>query len=218
MGGHGLKRQRQAARKRAKRQAERNKRGPTEGKKASLLQEAQRAASCPVYECLSSGSISESGIGNVMMARRFPDTTIGFAVFLVDVYCLGVKDAMFASMTRDQYAMSIDALRSRENLVPMDPCCARKLVERSIAYAKRLGFTPHSDYVLAKPLLADIDTEACETEFEFGRDGKPFYVAGPNDSPAKVKRIINTLSRRVGRDGFNFLVPGESTAAFGTQA
>lgn len=37
---------------------------------------------------------------------------------------------------------------------------------------------------------------------QFGRDGKPFYVAGPHDNP---DRVIRTLEQSVGEDNFHFL-------------
>ena len=209
MGGHGLKKQRHTAHKRARRRAGRETGSPTQGKRGALLREAQRVATCPVHECLVTGAISDLGMGNVFLARRFPGSQIGLAVFLVDLYCLGVKDAMFVVVSRDAYAARIDMMRVKEKLEPIDPCCARKLIEGSVAYAKRLGFVPHSDYILARPLIAEVDIEACETEFEYGESGKPFYVAGPNDSPVRVRRIMNTLTNSVGRDGFHFMVSVE---------
>jgi hypothetical protein len=90
--------------------------------------------------------------------------------------------------------------------VPIHPTYARKLVEGAEAYARELGFGPHPDYQLAKRIFADIDATACPTSFSFGKDGKPFFIVGPNDSPKKVKKILDTLTKCCGPDGFRYLV------------
>ena len=43
-------------------------------------------------------------------------------------------------------------------------------------------------------------------EFEFGKDGKPFYVSGPNETRADSERIIATLTRKLGPGGFHYMV------------
>ena len=39
-------------------------------------------------------------------------------------------------------------------------------------------------------LLVGIDPSLSTDRFEFGKDGKPFYVQGPNDSPGKAAAIM----------------------------
>ncbi|HEX9695967.1 MAG TPA: hypothetical protein VGB64_06595, partial [Actinomycetota bacterium] len=43
--------------------------------------------------------------------------------------------------------------------------------------------------------------------FEFGRDGKPLYVAGPDETPAQIRHRLEQLRRRLGDDGFAFMAP-----------
>lgn len=44
-------------------------------------------------------------------------------------------------------------------------------------------------------------------DFEYGRDGKPFYVAGPNDSSAASCRILSLLQQQCGSSGFHYMIP-----------
>src|SRR4029077_20110405 len=92
-------------------------------------------------------------------------------------------------------------------MVKMEPACARKLVEGAVAYAHELGFAPHPDYQTAKVIFGDIDSSQCEEEFEYGKDGKPFFFAGPNDSPARCRQILDTLARTRGQGNFHFTMP-----------
>jgi hypothetical protein len=83
---------------------------------------------------------------------------------------------------------------------------ARKLVEEAVAYARGFGLPPHPDYEKAKAIFGDIDAGRCQETFVFGREGKPFFVSGPNDSPARCRRIVAALTEHRGLDNFDYLV------------
>src|SRR5205807_7457937 len=92
------------------------------------------------------------------------------------------------------------------------PSAARKLVEGAVEYALALGFHPHADYAKARHIFGDIDPAECTEEFEFGKDGKPFFVAGPYDTPNRCRLILNTLERSCGAGGYDYMmpIPGDS--------
>jgi hypothetical protein len=81
---------------------------------------------------------------------------------------------------------------------------AAKIIREAIAYAGELGFKPHRDYRSAMLMLDDADPEACDESIPLGKDGKPFFVAGPYDN---VDRIMSKLTRKLGPDGFTYVVP-----------
>jgi hypothetical protein len=74
----------------------------------------------------------------------------------------------------------------------------------AVEYAKQLGFNPDPDYYYSKEIFGTIDFASCQETIEYGKDGKPFYFAGPYDD---VDRIMNHLTQRLGRDGFHFVIP-----------
>jgi len=45
----------------------------------------------------------------------------------------------------------------------------------------------------------------CPVKYAYGKEGKPFYMNGPYESPADVQKIINTLTEKCGVNGFNTL-------------
>lgn len=151
--------------------------------------------------------IFDIGIGYVILGRTISPTRIATGVFLVDVYCLGVKNAYYAEHTHEQMTKTIDTISGDENpLVDIAPECARKILDGAIAYGAEFGFTPHADYPPAGALFGDIDAGACSTEYEFGKDGKPLYISGPNDTPAKIRKIMHTLTTKAGEGNFDFMV------------
>jgi hypothetical protein len=91
--------------------------------------------------------------------------------------------------------------------IQLKPECARKLVEGAVQYALDLGLPPHVDYRTAKLIFGDISSEACAEEYAFGKDGKPFFIAGPHDSPARCEQILRTLRNHCGLEGHHFLIP-----------
>jgi hypothetical protein len=202
------KRQKQYARKTAKRKAAVAAKKATEGSKVVRAGTRQMAvaASAPLHECLMPQELFETGMGTVVVSRAMPNGNIGASFFLLDVFCLGVKDAYFVAVPRTEYGYRLAGIAHNETLTPLSPACARKLVEEAEAYASNLGFSPHPDYQLARKIFADIDAAACTTSFTFGKDGKPFFIAGPHDTPRRVHSILDTLTQRCGPDGFHYLL------------
>lgn len=164
------------------------------------------AVSSPIHECLVAEELFDGGMGTVVVSRSMPEGRIGASFFLLDVFCLGVKNAYFLAMPQDEYDLRLDTIEDNESLKPVLPSYARKLVEETEAYARNLGFSPHPDYQGAKKIFADIDATTCTDRFTFGKDGKPFFIAGPNDTPKKIERILETLTKHCGPGGFDYMV------------
>ena len=99
-----------------------------------------------------------------------------------------------------------DKLAGEAGLEPYPPEYIRKLVEDAVEYARSIGFEPHADYQEAKAIFGDIDASACREEFQFGHEGKPFFISGPHDSPAKCARIVRTLLDHCGQGNFDYLL------------
>jgi hypothetical protein len=137
-----------------------------------------------------------------------PPTKMAMAAFLLDVYCLGAKNAFYAELDKEKFRELVDGIKeSAGPFVDTDPECARKIVEGAVDYAEQLGFAPHEDYPPAHALFGDIDAGSCSTAYAFGRDGKPCYIAGPHDNPARIRKILRTLTDRVGEENFHYVLP-----------
>lgn len=164
------------------------------------------AAHWPVRECLVPESLFELGIGNIVVSRTLPSGEIATAVFLLDVFCLGVKDAYFEVLSLGEYEFAVSRVEDRATLRRVLPSYARKLIEGAVQYAEGFCLRPHPDYHVAKRIFGDVDPTTCSQDFEYGREGKPFYVVGPNDTRARSRQILALLERAYGPDGFHFLV------------
>lgn len=167
------------------------------------------AASAPVADVYTPEGLFETGMGSVWFSRRLEDGRYALAVFLLDVYCLGVKSTMHAILEEDKYLMHIENFLnvSEETFVPSEPATVRKLVESTILYARRLGFEPHADYKITKIIFGDVDAAASDAHFSFGRDGNPCYIPGPGDTPAEQRRVAKQLEK-LGNDPYALLALG----------
>lgn len=193
--------QRKTAKRKQKRQALKQTR-PAGGR--GLI---RQAAAWPVYESLVSSNWRDEGeLVQVLVARRSPSGQIAAGMFLVDLGCLGVKDAfarLFSSYSEYQQEL-------RDRLFDLQPMreagidLAARIIREGVSYAGSLGFEPHRDYREAAILLEGADPDAVNVRVPLGKDGKPFYVAGPHDN---VKKIMAQLTRSVGPGNFQFLAP-----------
>lgn len=158
-------------------------------------------------EAFRASRLFEDGIGHVVISRFKSNGDVEAGVFRVDVFCLGVKDAFFTRLSQGEYESRLLAKIFTDNASKsVEPCCARKLVEDAVQYARQLGIDPHRDYKAACRVFGGISAEDCADTFQFGKDGKPLFISGPDDSEARCKLILNTLQRHCGEGKFDYLV------------
>jgi len=200
------RRQKKLAKKAAKRKAKLSDKKDVLISASPSAQDIALALNYPVHECIVPEGLFEVGIGNILISRKIPDGNIAFGIFLLDVYCLGVKNAYFFILSRSEYDDKIRRIKADADFNSLPPECIRKLVESAEAYAGHLGFKPHPDYRSAKKIFGDIDAEKCPMQFEFGKDGRPLFVSGPNDTRTKCMKIMETLTKSCGPGGFHYMI------------
>ena len=145
----------------------------------------------------------EKGLTPVVVARQHPHDRVVFATYLVDYYCLGVKDAFWKSdYSLKRFNKELPQLCSGEPEV-CDIALAHVLVYGAIDFARRYGFEPHPDFKLASMVLDPPGTYPSRGGLEFGRDGKPFFIAGPYDN---AKAILTKLEQTAGQGNYDYLV------------
>jgi transcriptional regulator with XRE-family HTH domain len=147
------------------------------------------------FEASSGGGLSE-----VLVVRK-EGYRYEVSGFLVDYWCLGVKDALFKKCDERKYEALIERIEKTfsEPLQEISLEQAQAIVFGSIDYAATLGFKPHADSERAKQSLG-ARLENLQA-IKFGRDGKPFYFCGPHDDQMK---IIQTLKENVGDGNFDY--------------
>jgi len=170
----------------------------------------QKYVEYPVLECLMGESIDEVGMGSVLIARETPYAEVAVSAFVVDVWCLGVKEAFFTVMRKADYLSKLKPMLTKTHeehgIRVVEPACARKLLQGAVAYGEELGFEPAEDYWRAEKLFGDAHASQCGTPFAYGREGRPCYVQGPNDDIKVVRYVLERLNENVGEGNFDYLV------------
>ena len=196
----------QKKREQKKKHARRMAQGGSGGGSTFMGVGKQTIRTAPIRDAFVSPAIFKQGMGPVVISRDLPSGEIAMGVFLVDAHCLGVKNAFLTICSRFKYDNGIERMRENSGLKRAESPYARKLVEDAVEYARDLGFKPHRDYRDAEIILGDIVTDESLKEYTFGKDGKPFYISGPDDSQQEISRILTTLENKCGKDGFVYIV------------
>lgn len=190
--------------------AQRRKQQVAEKRKAEALEMSLpnrvfRAAQVPIQHCLVHRDLFDLGIGTLVLARGTSPYQVAMGSFLIDVYCLGIKNVMFQSLGDEEFSFYLEQIGAASPLIPLEPGHARKLLRDLAAWSQELGFAPHRDFAVVERLFGDVDANAGVEAFRFGRDGKPAYIPGPGESPLQIRRNVEQLQRALGEDGFELL-------------
>ncbi|MFD9959219.1 helix-turn-helix domain-containing protein [Amycolatopsis sp. NPDC058986] len=142
------------------------------------------------------------GMVAVLVAREHRYDKIDICGYLVDVYCLGLKN-IYDHKVMDEHELRafvhayFDAYHGDPIEAPIE--LAREIVFGAIEYARGLGFEPHPGWPDVEGHLGSWSGPSVIT---FGNDGKPFYIDGPYDNS---RSVIRTLERTVGAGNFEYI-------------
>lgn len=145
---------------------------------------------------------STGGLLTALVARRRGQRRgATVCVYLLDIWCLGVKNALGPETMGEQALRRLTdrafgGYEAPPIRAPIE--LVRELVLGAAGYARELGFAPHPDFEQARPHLGSWTGPGA---IGFGCNGRPTYVSGPYDD---VDRILRTLERAVGRKGFSY--------------
>ncbi len=124
--------------------------------------------------------------------------------YLVDYWCLGVKDAMPPrKMGNSEHQLLLESCEERfdEPFVEITLEQAQAIVYGAVDYARSLGFEPHKDFNTKAQVHLGLRPETL-LPIEFGKDGQPFFISGPYDD---VDQVIKTLEASVGAGNFHYM-------------
>lgn len=168
----------------------------------------RRARTLPILECWISASWQQDdpGLVQILLARKQPDGDICFGTYLVDKYCLGLKNTFAnAGFSRARYENEVRSKIFRDAAPIECPVeLAHQMIYASIDYAAQFGFQPEKDFALSQYLLAPRGELEEPYHLTFGKNGKPFFVAGPYDNAA---RILKQLDKTAGPGNYDYFTP-----------
>lgn len=167
----------------------------------------ERSRKLPVWQCYINDDWQLEGMAEVVVVRKKPDGNFVIGVYLVDTYCLGVKDCFCNNDL--EYEELQEALRrtySDGNMKEISYDEVHNLIYGAIAFAEDAGIPPVKDFALAKYVLEEDTEDIPLIEYEYGKDGKYFLICG--EAYSRDKLFIEPLKKRLGNE-FDYIVPYE---------
>ena len=128
-------------------------------------------------ECYVNSNWQDMGMAMLHVLGRAPDGRHAYAGFLVDVWCVGLKDVSGQrEISRPQFEEVIDLVREEQPVARVTVVEARRLVGAGIRFARQNGFKlpPHYDRWTA--IFGDLGDVASADLTGFGVEGGLRYV------------------------------------------
>ncbi|MQY80388.1 MAG: hypothetical protein GH151_14570 [Bacteroidetes bacterium] len=162
-----------------------------------------RARQLPVYECYITKRWKESGMANIIIARKHTNNNFTFGLYLVDLLCLGVKDTYYDfNVTNVDYEDLKNEYFGKQDIVKCDYVLAHNIIYGAVEFADEYGFKPHKDFAVSKYILEEDDENVELMEIEFGEDEKPCVVVTNGN---EQKQIIAQLDKTAGKGNYTVI-------------
>ncbi len=137
----------------------------------------------PVYQCWTLCEENKSHKITVFVAKTMPNGNYTVGSYLLDLLCLGLKDAFISVDISKSTLAKYEILNERITKEFISYQDARSLILGAIAFAKKNGYAPHEEWEESKCLIDP--HEPYEVKFTFGFNGKAIYVPSINDAGFK---------------------------------
>lgn len=141
---------------------------------------SDRARKLPIYKCLINEGWEENGMADIYVIRQHANGHVTIGVFLVDLFCAGLKDTFYI-FNIPEFDFESRLANAPVNLEECTYELAHNIIYGAIAYAQEYGIEPHPDFKFTQHILEEDTEEIPLIELEFGRDGKPLLIVRPDD-------------------------------------
>lgn len=162
----------------------------------------QKARNLPIEVCYISKDIEEVGEGTVIVVRRHPNDKFTLATYLLDIFCLGLKDTFYRlRLDEFEYEEYLDKFTSMD-VTEITYNEAHNWIYGAIAFAEEAGIAPHKDFNVTQYMLEEDTEDIPLIEYNYGKDGKHFLVAM---SQLELSRYFPILKKNLG-DDFDYVL------------
>ena len=159
----------------------------------------QKIRNLPLGKCYISTEWQDQGLITVVVSRNHINGNFTCGIFLVDLYCLGVKETLLVYNENHSYHETLRVLNEEEGIEECTYSLAHNIIYGAIAYAEDLGFKPSNEFDTTQYVLEEDDDRVEFMDIKFGLSGKPAIYLEVVKNPG---RIITTLEKSVGPDGY----------------
>lgn len=165
----------------------------------------EKARTLPIGNCyIAPPDWLESGMAHVIVTRVRPNGNLVMASFLVDTFCLGVKDAGYhENITPYDFEKYLDNYKNGMGLNEISYNEAHNIIYGAMAFAEEGGIKPSKEFDPAGYILEEDTDDIPLIEYDFGKNGKHFLIVHPD---RKEMLYYHTLKKNLG-DNFEYIIP-----------
>jgi len=127
---HGARQQKKLAKQKAKRAEKHSHLVQSDSKDPTIR--LRQAEKWPVVQALVGEGLWNDGIGYLVLARQEGEGRLIFAFFLVDVYCLGVKNTFWEAGSSGDFKDYVRKLEKSQSMISIAPACLAKIVQGAV--------------------------------------------------------------------------------------
>lgn len=165
----------------------------------------EKARNLPIGKCyIAPPDWQESGMAHIIITRVRPNGNLVLCSFLVDTFCLGVKDANYhENITPEKVQDYLYKCKIGMGLEEISYNEAHNIIYGAIAFAEEGGIKPTKDFDPAGYILEEDTDDIPLIEYEFGKNGKHFLIVHPD---RKDMPYFHILKKNLGNN-FDFILP-----------
>jgi len=169
----------------------------------------KRSRTLPIYKCWAMKGWEEIGKTHIIVSRKHVNGNISFCFYLVDLFCLGVKDTFFHFNTDETDLMDrISNENAEVEFNEISYTLAHNIIFSAIEFAEEYGFQAHKDFARTTKYFLEEDDDKVEyIDIECGKDGKPMYIDDGEDETT-AKKIVKQLEKTAGKGNYEYIQGG----------
>lgn len=158
----------------------------------------EKTRALPIGKCYITPDWKKSGSALVIVTRIRPSGNLVMGVFLVDTFCVGVKDAHYRENIPElEFGEYIEKYKNGPGLEEISYNEAHNIIYGAIAFAEEGGVRPSKEFGIAGYVLEEDTDEVPLIEYEFGKNGRHFLVI---NSAWREMHYLRTLEKTLGGD------------------
>lgn len=163
----------------------------------------EKARTLEIGTCYATNNIKECGEGQVIVTRRHKGGKTSIAIYMIDTFCLGVKDSTFKlRLDENELEHLLMLVNMALNIHEVTYNEAHNLIYGAVAFAEEGGIKPDKSFALTKYMLEEDTDDVPLIEFEYGRNGKHCLMA---NSKREADKYLPTLKKHLG-DNFDVTI------------
>lgn len=169
-----------------------------------------KARLLPVYKCFVTKDWKTAGMSNVLVMRRHVNGNCTAGIYLVDLFCLGIKDSAYF-FNEPEAAIIEKTVGADDSLEEINYNLAHNIIYAGHDFAIEFDIKPHKSFAITKYILEEDNDEIPIVEIHTGdKKGMPHLLVNEQYNYGPV---LQKLKKHAGEGNYTFTLIDESDYA-----